>query len=153
MKKILLVSFIALISFSACKKEKKQAKPIDEAIISTTWITTVDKREYLNEAGSKLDEVSHEIGWRYKFNGEAKTVNVTDPKREKTVKKSYSLEQANGKHYVVISDAKSSERFEITAYTDKTMSWRQEKPNQTYSDGKVAAKEMVIIDFHCPCRD
>jgi len=152
MKKILFVSFIALLSFTACKKEKKPVKPVDEAIISTTWITTLDKREYYNESGSKLDEKTFTPGWRYKFKGAAKTVNITDLDG-KSVTKSYALEQANGKQYVVISDTKSSERFEITAYTDKTMSWKQEKASETSINGKVAAKETAIIEFHCPCRD
>lgn len=152
MKKFLLLSFVVLVSMSACKKDKKQPKPLDETIISTTWLTTVDKIEYFNEAGVKLHETTFDVGLKYSFNGESKTVTKTDLKDKKT-KMNYVLEQANGKDYVIIGAGENMNRFEITGYTSKTMNWKQEKTNQTYDGGKVAAKAVVTVDFHCPCRE
>lgn len=152
MKKLLLLSFIVFISISSCKKDKKPSKPLDQTIISTSWLTTVDKIEYFNEAGAKLHEVSNKIGFKYAFNSETKKVTITDLEGNKT-RKDFILERVNGKDYVIIGTGETSEKFEITGYTSKTMNWKQQKTNLTYDGGKVAAKAVVTVDLHCPCRD
>lgn len=140
-----------LFVFVGCKKDKKKPKPIDQTIISTTWLTVGVKQEYFNETGSKLFEHSATTGPQYKFSKTSNTVRITE--NNQSVEKTYQLEQSKGKNYVVISSGTETERYEIIDYTDKTMSWKQEKSNQTYEDGKLAAKLVTQIDFHCPCRD
>ena len=147
-----IIPFFALltIAFTSCKKDKNDRKPLDEALISTTWITTAEKHVYYNEAILPLLEENKPEGVRYVFDEETETVSIRDVEGNST-QKQYSLFQINGKDFVNIISAQGTETFQITAYTNQTMSWRQEKTNQTYGDGKVAAKALVTVDFHCPC--
>ena len=143
----LLLSFISI----SCKKDNSDRKPLDEALISTTWLTTAEKHTYYNESITPLLEEERPVGVRYVFNDETKTVSIT--KGGNVTKNNYSLFQINGKDFLNIVTASGTDTYQITDYTNKTMSWRQEKTNQVYGDGKVAAKALVTIDFHCPCRD
>ena len=146
----ILISFVIILS--SCKKDENDRKPLDEALISTTWLTTAEKHVYYNESISPLLEEDKRVGIRYVFNDESKTVNIRDLEG-KVIQKTYSLFQINGKDFLNIISPSGTETFQITAYTNKTMSWRQEKTNQSFGDGKVAAKALITIDFHCPCRD
>lgn len=151
MKNSLTLMIIALISFIGCKKEKEQ-NPVDQTLISTVWLTTSEKSVYYNESILPLHEENKPIGTRYVFRDGSKTVNITKP--DGTVSQaSYAVYTEKGKNYITITAGETSELFEISAFTDKTMTWKQEKTNQLYGQGQTAAKRLTTIEFHCPCRD
>ena len=152
MKHLSTLLFIVVCLSVSCKKDKKEYKPLDQTLISTTWLTTSEKYVYYNESILPLFEQNNPVGMRYVFNETSKTARVTDLNGN-VVNKSYSLFRVNGKNFINITLGENTETYQITSYTDKTMSWRQEKTNQTYEGGKVAAKSLATIEFHCPCRD
>lgn len=154
MKEYLWLSFLLILFSSACKKDEKTPKPFDEALISTTWLTTGEKYEYFDASGTKVFEQTQTPGVKYVFRDSTKTVTITDLAGNR-VKKTYALSNINGKIYLTLNSNAAIDTFEITEYTDKTMSWHQEKSNQQYEDNgtKVAAKKVVSMNFHCPCRD
>jgi hypothetical protein len=156
MKKIIILAMAVFTVISACKKEKKeQTKVFDDALISTTWLTVSEKHEYYDGSNVKIFEETMSPGVKYVFIDSTRKVNVTFLDGLRIIK-DYSISHTNGKNLLTITSNTATDTYEVTAYTNKTMSWTEEKLDQTYQDGdgeKVAAKKVISMDFHCPCRE
>ena len=154
MKKFILLMLIASIGAIACKKEKKSSlrvdKPIGEAIRGL-WITTSETHDYFNASNEKIFTRTVEPGWEYSIEDLFK---ITNPQGQRLLRTEYSVNNTEGKNYFSFSNNGITEKFEISALMEETMSWRQEKSNVTFNDNgeKTAAKEITRLEFHCPCR-
>ncbi|HYK75601.1 MAG TPA: hypothetical protein VEV16_01360 [Daejeonella sp.] len=154
MKKLILLSVtLALLFGIACKKEKQKKvdKPVSE-MLRGTWFTTLEKYEYFNASNVKEYEESKTPGVQYIINNQVTRKNAQGVKDLVT---DYSVSTVNGKYYISFNQNGISETFQIVSVDDKIMVWTQEKKNQMYnsSGDKMAAKQQLTINFHCPCRD
>lgn len=154
MKKIILLLLLASVGTMACKKEKKGSlrtdKPIGEAIIGP-WYTTSETHDYFNAGNEKIFSRTVEPGWEYSI---ASVLKITSPQGQRTLSTDYEVTNSNNKNHFTYVNNGVTETFEITALEQETMSWRQEKANSKYEDSgeKTAAKEIITINFHCPCK-
>lgn len=167
-KRILLLSVLSLL-LSACEKTKDPGidipKPIDIAIISTYWNTLSVNYKYKNADGSTAYEDLNTYddpmkrGVHYKFTEDLKVTRTNDLDKSTTIG-TYQLVRENKKDYLIITwrpDVIS--KYEITAYTNKTMSWyivKTEGSDLKYTkDGQqyTAASREGYIELHCPCAD
>lgn len=153
MKKLILLSFIALVSFSACKKDKaKKSTQSMEAAIHGEWFTTSEHFDFYNSAGVKVYETNATPGSEYVINT---SILRMDPSKVRNLYTAYTLTKVNGKDFISFADKGAVQTFEIVSVDKETMSWRQEKADQTYTDNTgthVAAKQVYTINFHCPCK-
>lgn len=173
-KRILLLPIMVFI-LSACEKTKDPGidipKTIDQTIIGTVWNTTSEKYQYKSVDGSiayesnKVYEDPRNKSIQYNFKPNEATpddhrVTRLNKFTNKTTKGSWELFRENKKDFVSIKwDSGITDKYEITSFTDKTMSWfivsttaadlKYEQNGETYT----AASREGYIELHCPCRD
>ena len=154
MKKFIVVLLIAIVGITSCKKEKKSTlradKPIAVAIIGP-WYTTSETYEYFNASNEKVFNRTVEPNWEYSIH---ELFKITNPQGQRLLRTEYTVTKVNGKNYFTYVNNGVTETFEITFVQQDTMTWRQEKTNSKYVDNgeKIAAKEVIIINFLCPCK-
>ncbi|WP_423148234.1 hypothetical protein [Rubrolithibacter danxiaensis] len=158
MKRIILLSMIAAtVAFTSCKKEKKkiEIKSASDAIVNQKhWNTITQQHEYFDESNTKVYETTVNGGPKYLFNTND-SVRITDTGLK--VYKKYSFSVTNGKEFISLVSNNSIETYEVLSAALKTMTWQIQRTNVQYKDAnnadKVAAKEVLTINFHCPCAD
>ncbi len=152
MKTIILLTVLVASAFLGCKKGdkvKKAEKPLS-VDIQRVWETTLDKKEYYDESNNKVFEQVLAPGVHYTM--KEGTLKVKDLKG-KTITGTYILSTSNGKTIITITLNGTSEAYELVSITNKTMTIRQEKSNQTYNNNgeKIAPKQIYTLEFVCPC--
>jgi len=167
-KRILLLPLVVLI-LNACEKTKDPGieipKPIDVAIISTYWNTLSVNYQYKAADGTLLYENTKTYpdpmvnSVHYRFSEDLRVTRTTDADKSTTMG-TYAITRENKKDYLTITwrpDVIS--KYEITAYTNKTMSWhivKTEGEDLKYTKDGVqytAASREGYIELHCPCKD
>ena len=154
MKRLIILSLLVFVTSIACKKDKKKEinKPISETL-KREWITISENRNYFDSANNKIfEKIDNSPKSKYDID-----VSITKKDLQNNVNftSAYSLSNMNGKNFISFTENGVAQTYEI-AYIDlKMMTWKQENANQTYDDNgaKVAAKQVVTINFHCPCKD
>ncbi|MEO8793819.1 MAG: hypothetical protein ABI390_00060 [Daejeonella sp.] len=153
MKRILLLSLIALISVASCKKDKKKeiSKPVTEQL-KGTWLTISENSVYFDSSNKQVFQSSNTPGSKYIIGDAINRYNLAE---NHDLSSSYAVTNVNGKNYISFTDGGVSQRFEVIYVDTKMMTWKQETTNVTYNDNgtKTAAKVVYTINFHCPCRD
>ncbi|NEU09120.1 hypothetical protein GZH53_12410 [Flavihumibacter sp. R14] len=154
MKKLILLVLVAAIAGAACKKEKKSNaradKPIAEAIRGT-WYTTAETHEYYNANNEKVFTRTVEPGWKFTLDD---NIRIWSPQGVRHLLTQYTISNLNGKNYLNYTQKSVEKNFEILSLEEEIMSWRLETANVQYEDNgpKTAAKEVTVMDFHCPCK-
>ena len=145
------------VAFTSCKKEKKkvEVKTASEAIKKQKmWNTITQNHEYFDENNSKLYESTVNSGPSYIFH-DNDSVRITE--HSNVSYKKYSFSVTNGKEFISLVSNNSIDTYEIISATLKTMTWQVQRTNVPYKDAnnadKIAAKEVLTINFHCPCAE
>ena len=156
MKKILILSMMAIASLSSCKKDKKNTPApaiITDPITSILWHTTAKEVKYYDENNTLLYKEKDTSEINYAFSNNIAT--VTD-KQNNVTTGSYIITESEGKKSMSITINGVTETYVLTSVTDKLMTWTQEKTNTTYIKNGVsyaAAKQVTTIKFSCPCQE
>ncbi|WP_026897396.1 hypothetical protein [Daejeonella oryzae] len=153
MKRLILLSLLALFTASACKKDQKKEinKPVSEQLHGT-WLTISENSAYFDASNNKVFEQNSTPGTKVIIN---ENINKFDNQDKAVFSSAYSVSNVNGKNYISFTQNGSTQTYEVVYVDTKMMTWKQEKTNQTYNDNgeKVASKQVTTINFHCPCRD
>jgi len=165
MKKHVLFLSLTLIIFTACDKVKDPGievpKPIDEALISTYWNIISEKYDLLDEQGQIIQQYQRDYDKKYEFTSDHtfKRTASDGTWRNGT----YSITREDKKDYLNLfleprnGWPADTLKYEVTAYTDKTMSWYGVRENMPYTDANGEEKTAPIrhgyLELHCPCRD
>lgn len=154
MKRLILVSLLVLITAVACKKDKKKEinKPIPEAL-QGEWITISENSNYFDSSNNKIfEKINNSPGFKYVIDA---SITKKDLQNNVNFSSAYTVSNVNGKNLISFTENGAPQTYEITYIDLKIMTWKLEKANQTYDDNgaKVAAKQVLTMNFHCPCRD
>ncbi|MDM8176763.1 MULTISPECIES: hypothetical protein [Olivibacter] len=172
-KRILLLPLVLFIL--SCDKTEDPGveipKTIDQTLIRTVWNTVSEKYEYKASDGttvyqsSKVYEDFRNKSIQYNFRPNEATpddhrVTRLDKFTNKLTSGAWNISREDKKDYVNITwDSGKLDKYEVTAFTEKTMSWSivstdnsdiQYKEN---GETKTAASRQGSIELHCPCRD
>ncbi|WP_134091919.1 hypothetical protein [Olivibacter sp. XZL3] len=144
---------------------------IDQTLIRTVWNTVSEKYEYKTGEGSTDYESFTEYedfrnkSIQYNFRPNEATpddhrVTRLNKFTNETVWGTWDIARENKKDYVIITwDSGKVDKFEVTAFTEKTMSWfivSTDNADVQYEENgetKTAASREGTIELHCPCRD
>lgn len=152
----IVILFLLFVSVSCKKDNEEPHQPIDKALISTLWNTTLERQEFYNDNDGKVYEVSRPIGVQYRFTEEDHGVRRTHLDGT-WISGVYELSTENAQDFITITWRDGTvDVYQIIAYTNKTMSWIGTAQDKEYTDNGVtrtAATRVTHIDFHCPCRD
>ncbi len=159
MKRIILLSLIALVSITACKKKKKETikKTVSQIVIDRgTWLTVNETIQYYDVNNNVLSTETVQSGPTYHFSRTSDTVRLTE--NGKNTLKRYHFSHTNNKEYVSItnSDGNDLKLFEVLSADPKIMQWQKIENNITFTlngQQQTAAKKVTTINFHCPCQD
>jgi hypothetical protein len=154
MKRLILLSLLVFITAVACKKDKKKEinKPISETL-KGEWITISENSNYFDSGNNKIfEKVNNSPGSKYVIDA---SITKKDLQNNVNFSTPYSVSNVNGKNFISFAENGAAQTYEIVYIDLKMMTWKQEKANQTYDDNgsKMAAKQVVTMNFHCPCRD
>ncbi|MEH6307429.1 hypothetical protein RYH73_17400 [Olivibacter sp. CPCC 100613] len=172
-KRILLLPLVLFIL--SCDKTKDPGveipKTVDQALIRTVWNTVSSKYEYKASDGTIVYETSgvyedfRNKSIQYNFRPNEATpddhrVTRLNKFTNVTTWGNWDISRENKKDYVNITwDSGKVDKYEVTAFTDKTMSWFIVSTNSSdlnYTENgetKAAASREGTIELHCPCRD
>jgi hypothetical protein len=155
MKRIILLSLIALVSFTACKKKKKEVKvkPITQIITDRgTWLTVNEIHQYYDVNNTLIFSETIQSGPTYKFSKTSNELKVVYP--NKTENKIYQFSITDNKQFVSLTYNTEVSTWQVLSATSTDMQWQRIENNVSFASNgqqQTAAKKVTTINFHCPC--
>lgn len=140
MKHVFTISFLILLSVTACKKTP--VTPDQKINLVGKWEISQNKMDYYDAANNLVHTDEALTGILYEFDDKnCQSNNQTE---------AYSLSSSGGKTYILFAGLKVTwiQKIEISKFSQTTMTWTSQEYNaEYYQNGtkKMAAKGITTI--------